>query len=128
MERMSLKVKGVRSALNRFFNWSALDVACGYGTKPFNIFVTSFVVLLAFSLFYFILGSHFHPPSGSAGSTQLPALESLLVSFRTFTNASVGGWEANEESFMNYLMMLESFLGFFGMTVLVVTFSRKVIR
>lgn len=123
MERYGIKVKGVRSACKRFFNWLALDLACGYGTKPLNIFLTSLIALALFALVYQVLGVHFIP----AGQG-LSFWEAVQISFRTFTNAEVGGREVGAASWINYIMMFESFMGFFIMTVLVVTFSRKVIR
>ena len=128
MERRGIKVKGIGSALNRFFNWLALDKACGYGTRPLNIFTTSLFILVLFAGFYYAFGSHFHLPDTPGKLARLPLLEAFLVSFRTFTNAAVGGWLPNQTSWMNYVMMLESFFGLFVITVLVVTFSRKVIR
>ena len=128
MERHAIKVKGIRSALNRFFNWLALDKACGYGTRPLNIFITSMAILVLFAGLYYTFGSHFHLPDTPDKLARLPLIEAFLVSFRTFTNASVGGWLPNQASWMNYVMMLESFFGLFVITVLVVTFSRKVIR
>ena len=45
------------------------------------------------------------------------------------TNLSLGNWVAKQDSWIQYVMMLESFLGFLIMNVVVViTFSRKVIR
>ena len=128
MERLSLKIDGIRPALSRFINWLALDMACGYGTKPLNIFATSLAVLLLFAGFYYSFGGAFAPDQGVKCNIALPAMEAIQVSFQTFTNASIEGWKAEVGSWLNYIMMLESFLGFFIMTVLVVTFSRKVIR
>ncbi|MBI4615967.1 MAG: pentapeptide repeat-containing protein [Planctomycetes bacterium] len=70
------------SALQRFFDWLALDLACGYGTLPVNVFAAS-------------LETSWAPGSGSP---------------------------------LAYVAALESFLGIFIVAVLVVTFSRKVIR
>lgn len=135
MERMEIKVKGPFSALKRFINWLALDVACGYGTKPANIFVTSLAMLVFFALFYFSSGTTEFVPSGELALDHSVKLEQTMsfidavqVSFRTFTNASIEGWVPYTDSWLNYVMMFESFFGFFVMTVLVVTFSRKVIR
>lgn len=123
MERLSIRVKGVGSALRRFTNWLALDVACGYGTRPFNIFASSMAVLFAFAIFYFVFGSSQFEAKGA-----LSFWDFILVSFRTFANASVGGAEPISNSWINYVMMMESFLGLFVITILAVTFSRKVIR
>lgn len=128
MERLSIKPQGVRSTLSRFFDWLALDMACGYGTKPLNIFLTSIITLIFFAIFYYSFGSQFTLSQEEASYASVPFLDAIQVSFRTFTNSSIGGWEAKGTSWINYIMMLESFLGFFIMTVLVVTFSRKVIR
>jgi uncharacterized protein YjbI with pentapeptide repeats len=123
MERLSIRVRGVGSAVKRLFNWLALDVSCGYGTRPFNIFASSMGVLLLFAVFYFVFGS-----SQFESKSALSFLDYILISFRTFANASVGGAEPISDSWINYVMMMESFLGLFVITILAVTFSRKVIR
>lgn len=135
MERMGIKVKGPFSALKRFINWLALDIACGYGTKPANIFLTSLAMLVFFAVFFFTSGTGEFVPSGELAldhsvvvEQSMSFLDAVQVSFRTFTNASIEGWVPYTDSWLNYIMMFESFFGFFVMTVLVVTFSRKVIR
>ncbi len=106
-----------------FLEWLVLDITCGYGTNPVNIFPTLAAVLLFFSGFFFFFGSHFTSPQ------PLSIMESLQVSFCTMTNLSLGNWVAKQDSWIQYVMMLESFLGFLIMNVVVViTFSRKVIR
>ncbi len=134
MARLALPLNGPKNVLKRFFGWLALDVACGYGTNPLKIFLTSLVTLLAFSLFYLSMSGEFVPsgdlayPRQTFSGPSLSFLDSVQLSFRTFTNASVEGWVPYTDSWVNYIMMVESFIGFFVMTILVVTFSRKVIR
>ena len=122
MERMSLPMKGL-SAIKRFFNWLALDVACGYGTKPLNILATAISIIIMFALFYSFIGASQFQLVG-----KFSFWDGLLVSFRTFANAAIGGPEPMGNSWINYVMMPQSFLGLFVIAVLVVTFSRKVIR
>jgi hypothetical protein len=54
--------------------------------------------------------------------------EAWLFSFKTFVNADLVTFKPKATSWMNYVVACETFLGIFVMTVLVVTFSRKVIR
>ena len=58
----------------------------------------------------------------------IPFMDALQVSFSIFTNSSITVWTAKAQSWINYILMIESFIGLFTMTVLVLTFSRKVIR
>ena len=60
--------------------------------------------------------------------TSIPFMDALQVSFSIFTNSSITVWTAKAQSWINYILMIESFLGLFIMTVLILTFSRKVIR
>ena len=94
----------------------ALDLACGYGTRPLNILVSALVVIVTFGLVYLV----------AVSSLNLP--QALLVSFKAFTGAQIDTWGPAAGHPLNFLLALESFLGIFVMTVLVVTFSRKVIR
>jgi len=116
MERLSAP-HGVR----RVVNYVALELACGYGTRPLNVFMTAVGILFSFALFYFAFGGQF--TDGPIGLAQ-----GLQLSFRVFTNAEVDSAGPLPGSWMNPVVMLESFLGFFVMMILVVTFSRKVIR
>ena len=102
-------------ALRRFFDWLALDRACGYGTKPFNVFLTAFTIIGAFAVVY-----------GVFGGVRID--QAILYSFRAFAGAKIDTWNPGATDALNYVGAVESFLGIFVVTVLVVTFSRKVIR
>jgi len=102
--------------LARLVNWLALDLACGYGTRPLSILAAALLVIVAFGLVYL----------GAVAQLDLP--QALLVSFKAFTGAQIDTWGPRAGHPLNFLLALENFLGIFVMTVLVVTFSRKVIR
>lgn len=109
------------SSLKRFGNWLALDLGCGYGTRPSNVFFTSLILLAFFATIYYF-------PSGEFPAGRISVFEAIELSFRIFTNAEVSSVEPAPTSWLKYVMMVESALGFFVMMVLVVTYSRKVIR
>lgn len=132
MERYSLPLSWRRpgAALRRFGIWLALDLACGYGTKPLNILFTSLILVFAFAATFMAFPSF---PEGAvecfAGTRNLRPVPALMLSFRFFANAEVNTVDPSSPSvFLDFLIMTESYLGFFVMMILVVTFSRKVIR
>ncbi|MDF1666230.1 MAG: pentapeptide repeat-containing protein [Planctomycetota bacterium] len=113
-------------SLKRFGNWLVLDLGCGYGTRPGNVFFTSLILLAFFAAVYYFSGGKF---TGTVdGNGHVSMFEALELSFRIFTNAEVSSAEPARSSWLKYVMMAESSLGFFVMMVLVVTYSRKVIR
>jgi hypothetical protein len=127
MERLATPVgsKNITASVKRFFNWLVLDLGCGYGTKPINVFITSIVMLLVFAAIYYVPTGHFTSQSPSDRISVFAALE---LSFKIFTNAEISSADPRSSSWLKLVMMFESFLGFFVMMVLVVTYSRKVIR
>lgn len=120
MERMLLPWDQPMSAASRFFNWLALDLGCGYGTKPLNVFIASMILLFAFVGVFMAVPGAFPEP--------ISFFDAVQLSFRIFVNAEVSSVEPKSTHWMNYVLMVESFLGFFVMMVLVVTYSRRVIR
>ncbi len=140
------------SKVKAFFEWLVLDIPCGYGTKTINIFPTLFVLFLLFAGVFYAFGDQFNlgdtivesgttisspnqltpqtPPTAlSTEDRAVNILDSVQISFCTLTNLSIGDWSPRRGSWINYMMMFESFLGFLLMNVVVVvTFSRKVSR
>ncbi|RME82232.1 MAG: hypothetical protein D6785_08110, partial [Planctomycetota bacterium] len=117
------------SSIRRFFEWIALDAGCGYGTKPLNIFFASMLMIALFASLYLLFPGAFEGPPGMDGSSSFGFVDAFVTSFKTFAGSEVGEWHPKATyPAMTLLVMFESFLGIFIMTVLVVTFSRKVIR
>ncbi|MFN3197386.1 MAG: pentapeptide repeat-containing protein [Bradymonadia bacterium] len=121
MERLKLPTDTPMQMVRRAMNWLFLDLACGYGTKPKSIALTSLGILMAFAVLFWANPSQFQGGKITLG-------QSIQLSFRTFTNAEVDSAQPLVDTWLNYLIMVESFTGVFVMLVLVVTFSRKVIR
>lgn len=121
MERLKLPTESALQWTKRAMNYLFLDLACGYGTRPKSIALTSLLILMAFALIFWANPSQFQSGDISLG-------QSIQLSFRTFTNAEVDSAQPLPQTWLNYLIMVESFTGVFVMLVLVVTFSRKVIR
>jgi hypothetical protein len=114
--------------LRRFFEWITLDVGCGYGTKPLNILFISLATLVIFAAFFCMFPEAFSGPDYMKNK-DFGAVASFVTSFKAFTGAEVGEWHPRADyNIITLVMMMESFLGIFITTVLVVTFSRKVIR
>lgn len=117
------------ATIKRFLNWLALDLSCGYGTRPANILATSLAVVLGFAALFIGLdraapGRHFALEPGA----MLTYEDALMFSYKTFINADLVTVDPVRASWINALVAGEAFVGIFAVTVLVITFSRKVIR
>ncbi|MBP7020810.1 MAG: pentapeptide repeat-containing protein [Planctomycetes bacterium] len=126
--RYTIPNTGILNKIKKFLDWTTLDLSCGYGTKPLNILATALIVIFIFAFIYYIFGTHFLIPVELPNVTSISLADAFQVSFSIFTNASLTTWIPHPQSCLNYIMMIESFFGLFTMSVVVVTFSRKVIR
>lgn len=130
----------------KFLEWTALDLACGYGTKPINILWTFLILLGGFALFFLLadalVGPYFDLPGADTvaaadataaadDATDDPRLhlgQAIVFSFKTLFNAEIGDIKARPDTWLEYVVMLQSALGFGVLMLLVATFSRKVVR
>lgn len=135
MERYLVPVsfRESKKTLGKFMNWLVLDVFCGYGTKPLNTLLSGFFFICLFALLYF--GIHqFEPLFAVEGEPQTAAQWSIqhcfFYSFKVFAAAEIPSVEppAHPIGALQVLSLIEAFLGIFMMTVMVIAFSRKVIR
>lgn len=129
MGRMAIEMSWRRPhlALVRFLDWLVLDLGCGYGTKPLNILGASLAIIAFFAGVYMMFPEAF--TTGEVSGEHFDVVAALITSFKVFVGSEVGQWYPRfSYTWMSVLLMLESFLGLFIVTVLVVTFSRKVIR
>jgi len=117
--------------LTQFFNWSMLDLGCGYGTNPFRAVVASIIIITFFGAIYMADINSLEvanlPFEGTKEDWPNRTMIGLLTSVSVFTSGMAGirdlakGW-------MNIPLVIESLLGTLLFGLFIVAFSRKVIR
>ncbi|BBM86038.1 ion channel [Candidatus Uabimicrobium amorphum] len=126
--RKTLKISLLHpwQTLGRFLSFWALDLGCGYGTRPFRITVTSIFIALGFAALY----GYFPHEFGYNGAQQgvFDWSNATYFSIATFTTMGFGDWAPNPDSIFRYVVTIEAFVGIFTMALFVGAFTRKVIR
>jgi hypothetical protein len=142
VREMRARRKERDNALICFFEKLLVDNTCRYGTDWLAIIRASIVVLITFSLLYYI--SNFNMAYyGSYGQASFSAwsmefsgrallnmlkmlLESLYFSFATFT--TLGSNNFSPTGLIRFIATIEAFLGAFFIALIVAVFSRKWMR
>ena len=120
--------------LGSWQRWSSklVDLLCGYGERPFRVFVFSSSLVLMCALFYFMVGLgsgdniirlEFHVPLSTNLSNFLDALYFSVV---TFTTLGYGDLIPLGPS--RTMAALEAFIGNFTLALFVVVFVKKMTR
>jgi hypothetical protein len=91
---------------------------CGYGEKPERVVISAAVVIIGSALVYFSIGTLL--PNGF--------LDCLYYSAVSFIAVGYGGWVKESIGWVKGLGVIETFLGFFMMSLFLVTFTRKMTR
>lgn len=159
-EYMKYNTKALEWSRNTFikkiFNWTFGKIS-GYGTKPFNIVLTSILTIIGFGIIYsvifmsksgviqeyfynaitnikVIVNSLLHYAPHNLTDIIVPWQEianqihkSLYLSAITFLTIGYGD-VAPLNGLMRFLAGIEGFLGLFFMSILTVTFMRKILR
>lgn len=96
----------------------------GHSTRPFRVIIVAFLIAVAFSGLYFLLGT---PGQQQSGFTAV--LESLYFSFTTFATLGYGdiSYGANHP-YLRLLSTIEAWVGAIFISMFVVVLSRKVFR
>jgi uncharacterized protein YjbI with pentapeptide repeats len=129
MERKSEKLSLTNpfKLMKKLFNFLILDLGSGYGTRPFNIALTTVIIILLFGIFY-----NFFNDQIIIDTQQSSPIKNLLFciyfSFLSFVTLGAENLYADYAGWLKYVVAAQAFLGFFLMTLFVVTFTRKVIR
>ncbi|UCE07494.1 MAG: potassium channel family protein [bacterium] len=129
MERKSekLSLTNPLKLLKKLFNFLILDLGSGYGTRPFNIALTTVIIILLFGIFY-----NFFNDQIIIDTQQSSPIKNLLFciyfSFLSFVTLGAENLYADYSGWLKYVVAAQAFVGFFLMTLFVVTFTRKVIR
>jgi len=129
MERKSekLSVTNPFKLVKKLFNFLILDVGSGYGTRPFNIALTTVIIILLFGVFY-----NFFNDQIIIDTQRSSPIKNLLFciyfSFLSFVTLGAENLYPDYAGWLKYVVAVQAFLGFFLMTLFVVTFTRKVIR
>ena len=101
------------------------DIFFGYGEKWYRVFITAVLDVLLFSLLYLVFGplqSCYDP-----GITTLEWIDSFYFSLVNFTN--LGSQDLLPANIYHRLLMgVESISGLFLITLIIVIFTRKMIR
>jgi tetratricopeptide (TPR) repeat protein len=126
-DEMLMKRLRMRKWSVKWFMSYIYDLLCGYGEKPKNIVISSFVIIAIFSLIYLF-------PSGLKYSGTLDASDSFLVRafnslyFSTLIFATLGYNDFEPKGYMRPFIMIEAFLGIFMIVLFVLVFGRKMMR
>lgn len=141
--QLPVSIRHPKQTLSKFIRWAILDTTCGYGTKPVNTFITAAIIIIGFALIYFGFNQiqpHFGTGEVLAGQpTEAHRLmtkeynslqQCIFYSFKIFTAAEIPSVEPEAHPLhpLHVVILIESFLGIFMITILVISFSRKVIR
>jgi uncharacterized protein YjbI with pentapeptide repeats len=112
-----------RRKLAWYLNWVGFDLLCGYGEKWQNALLSAFMVILTFSFVYMI-----YPLRTSDLSSETTRwIDYLYFSAVNFSN--LGSQDLLPyNSVHRFTMFSESVLGLFLITMLIVIFTRKIIR
>jgi len=107
-----------RDRMKMWFSWAFFGY--GEGWKRILIWIASCISL--FTLIYFLIGK-FLPSVGTLTPDTLT--NSLYYSAVSFITLGYGSWIQNTTGWVKGLGVFEAFIGFFMMTLLLVTFVRK---
>jgi hypothetical protein len=116
-------IKQIRTPL-WYFEKVFFDMCFGYGEKWYSVFFTAVFIVLLFSVLYMVepLKSNWNPEITSRAWT-----DALYFSSVNFTNLGSQDWLPG--CYLHrFLMALESILGLFLVTLMIVIFTRKMIR
>jgi hypothetical protein len=109
-----------------------VDLFCGYGEEPSRVVIFSLIIILTFSLVYFLLGIS----DGSNTikfSTELSLLDNLeniiyATYFSVVTFTTLGYGDLVPMGFARLFAAIEAFLGSFTLALFVVVFVKKMTR
>ena len=123
--------------LRKFASWFFLDLGCGYGTRPFNVVLLSFLLIMIFAAGYLAMSMSAWPLPG-----QPPAITAwdkwagpFILSLKSFLPTGIGNWDISRADAANYriwlpklVMLLENTLGLFMLFLFSMTFFRKLLQ
>ncbi|WP_370979299.1 ion channel [Agaribacterium sp. ZY112] len=127
MRRLQLPKFSLKRALSKL-----VDLFCGYGEEPVRVVLFSFVIILTFSLLYFIAGvsagDELIQIDGKASLRQNLShfLQVLYFSVVTFTTLGYG--DLSPIGITRLFAALEAFIGSFTLALFVVVFVKKMTR
>lgn len=91
---------------------------CGYGERPWQVFVSAAAVVLVLASIYFAIGT----------LTPSTFPHSLYYSMVSFTALGYGSWTPEPTGWVKWLGACEAFVGVSMIALFLVTFTRKMIR
>jgi hypothetical protein len=116
-------------AKRKFYSWKSnfwsklwswiMRILCGYGERPWQVFISAAAIIIGAAAIYFLVGSLW-----SWGAFW----GSLYFSVVSFTALGYGSWVNATNDAIRGLGAAESFLGVFMMALFLVTFTRKMTR
>ena len=112
------------------FSWASDVMAlitCGYGVRPFNTIIISFMAIMVFSLIYWNEDGISRLKENELNSYQEVSLsDAFYFSVSTFTNAGYGDWYPKDH-YRKYVIV-EGILGWLFLALLVVTLANVMIK
>ena len=100
------------------------ELVFGYGERPIRVALTAAVIVLGFTLVFFL----YNPSEILAGGARefwFRLWQSFYFSLVSFTTLGYGEWIEHPDSWVRYLGGLESFVGLMITAIFLVTFTRK---
>lgn len=101
----------------KLWSW-VMRLLCGYGEKPERTVISALVIIISLAIAYRLWGS-FNTSS---------IWDILYYSAVSFISLGYGNWAPQPTGWAKSMGVLEAFVGFFMMTLLLVTFVRKMTR
>lgn len=128
-----LSIFHLRSSLFRFLDFLFLDLACGYGAKPFRAVKSAFVIILAFALLYaggadLLKNDNTPIPQFANAHWANRGTLAILTSVSVFTAGFTGDHLHSATGWILLPMAIEALLGTLLLGLFIVAFSRQVIR
>ena len=129
-ERKAQKASGLATTIYKFCNWLFFDLGSGYGTKPFNVALLAAMVILAFTVIFWMASGQFviDPSLRAPGQKGISPGQAFYLSAMTFTTLGTEGIAPEFDNWLKYCLVLEGFLGLFLMTVFVGVYTRKMAK
>jgi len=110
----------------RIFEWLVYELTCGYGMRPYYLIGWIIFIIFAFMFKYFYNSNQFVYVGNIQANFSI--WTALYFSIVTFTTLGLGDWHPNPNSSIQYWIATEAILGVIFIALVVITYSRKMIR
>jgi uncharacterized protein YjbI with pentapeptide repeats len=117
------KIQNVLSCISNCVKLMIIEISCGYGEKPSNVFASSILIIFLFACLY----STFNAITQNALTSSSPFFDSITYSISAFTTYGLTRLEpANSAG--EVITVFEGFFGFLMLSLLMFTIGNKINR